>query len=36
MNEIDEQTEKLLNAICEGIELPPEEEEQAAAELQEN
>ena len=36
LNEQDEQTKKLLDAICEGITLPTEEEEQEALEQQHN
>jgi hypothetical protein len=35
-NNDDEQTQRLLDAICEGINLPSEEEEQTTAELQDN
>ena len=36
MNEIEEQTQILLDAVCEGVNIPSEMEEQATAELQEN
>jgi hypothetical protein len=35
-NDCDEQTQKLLDLICEGVETSTGEEEQAAAELQDN
>jgi len=35
-NEQDEQTKKLLDAVCEGVELPSEDEENETLEWQEN
>jgi hypothetical protein len=35
-NEEDAATQRLLNSICEGIELPTEEEEQEALDNQHN
>ena len=34
MNEIDEQTQKLLDMVCEGIEVASEREEQETADWQ--
>lgn len=34
MNEIEEQTQNLLNAICEGVEVPTDEEGEEAKNAQ--
>jgi hypothetical protein len=34
MNEIEEQTQKLLDAVCEGVNVPSEREEEETADWQ--
>ncbi len=34
MNELDEQTQRLLNAVCDGVEVPTDEEAEEAKDAQ--